>query len=65
MGFNIRYIDIDIINDYINDGLDLNDLFKSDSLIFSDEISSKVFDWNSKKMSNFDIKTKIENYENK
>lgn len=64
MSFNIRYIDIDIIKEYIDDDIDLDILFNSDSLIFVDEISSKVFEWNSKKMSKFDIKLKLKNYGN-
>lgn len=62
MGFNKRYIDLKIIEDYISNGKSLNKLFKSDALIFTDSISSEIYDWF---CDGLDIEIKLKEYESK
>lgn len=59
MSFNKRLIDKEKIISYINNGFKLNDLFNSDTIIFLDNTSSKVYDWYIKGLTENEIKTKL------
>jgi len=64
MGFNKRIIDEKSIKNCFNNNLGLTLLFKSDILILSDKISSKVYKWYMKGLTEDTIKKKL-NYERK
>lgn len=64
MGFNKRIIDEKSIKNCFNNNLSLTLLFKSDILILSDKISSKVYKWYLKGLTEDKIKEKL-NYERK
>jgi len=59
MSINKRLIDKEKITSYINNGLKLNDLFNSDTIIFLDNTSSKIYDWYIKGLTENEIKTKL------
>jgi len=64
MGFNKRIIDKKSIKNCFNNNVRLTLLFKSDMLILSDKISSKVYKWYMKGLTEDKIKEKL-NYERK
>jgi hypothetical protein len=64
MGFNKRIIDKKSITNCFNNNVRLTLLFKSDMLILSDKISSKVYKWYMKGLTEDKIKEKL-NYERK
>jgi len=43
MGFNKRYVSIETIQNQIKNKKPLKELFKADAFIFTDKISTKVF----------------------
>jgi hypothetical protein len=59
MGFNKRIIDEKSIKNCFNNNLSLTLLFKSDILILSDKISSKVYKWYMKGLTEDKIKEKL------
>lgn len=59
MGFNKRFIGKNNIETFLNGGVTLKSLFKSDALIFMDNESSKVFEWYNKGTSEEEIKVKL------
>jgi|LakMenE18May11ns_1017448.scaffolds.fasta_scaffold9763499_2 hypothetical protein len=59
MGFNKRFIDIDTINRYLDGKESLDVLFKGDAFIFMDNTASKVYGWYTKKLTDKEIKLKI------
>ena len=59
MGFNKRYISKNNIETFLNGGVTLKSLFKADALIFTDNESSKVFEWYNKGASEKEIKIKL------
>jgi hypothetical protein len=62
MSFNKKFVDYQLIEQCLNDDLTLDVLFKGDSFIFVDEISSKVYEWHSQQLPNNEIKIKLEEY---
>lgn len=65
MSFNKKLIDKEKITSYINNGLKLNDLFNSDTIIFLDNTSSKIYDWYIKGLTEDEIKSKLNKNESK
>ena len=65
MSINKRLIDEEKITSYINNGLKLNDLFNSDTIIFLDNTSSKIYDWYIKGLTEDEIKSKLNKNESK
>lgn len=61
MGFNKRFVDSEKVKKCLNENGKLKDLFRADAIIFLDEISSEVFEWYSKGMSDGEIKNKLKN----
>ncbi len=59
MGFNRRFIDIDTINRYLEGKEKLDVLFSADAFIFMDDTASKVYGWYVKKLTDEEIKLKI------
>lgn len=59
MGFQNKYVDSSLIKRYIDDNKSLKKLFKNETLIFEDKISSLVFELHSKGVSDIEIKEKI------
>ena len=59
MGFNKKIIDKKSIKNCFNNNLGLTLLFKSDMLILSDKISSKVYKWFMKGLTEDKIKEKF------
>jgi len=62
MSFNKKFVDYQLVEKCLNDNLTLDALFKTDSIILMDDVSSKVFEWYTQKMSNDEIKIKLEEY---
>lgn len=56
MGFHKRVIDKEIIQKYLNNKKDLKKLFNADALIFSDNLSSKIYDLVSDGKTNEEVK---------
>jgi hypothetical protein len=63
MGFNKRFVDFEKIKSCLKDDGNLKNLFKADNIIFLDNISSEVFEWYSKGISDKEIKIKLKIYE--
>ena len=59
MGFNKKIIDKKSIKNCFNNNLSLTLLFKSDIIILSDKVSSKVYNWYMKGLSEDKIKEKL------
>jgi hypothetical protein len=59
MGFNKRYINFNLIENYLISERGLSGLFKSDLLIFEDSKSSKIHKWFKKGLTEKQIKDKI------
>jgi hypothetical protein len=59
MSFNKRFIDKETIKHYVNSGYKLHVLFNSDTIIFLDKTSSKVYDWYISGLTEDEIKTKL------
>lgn len=62
MSFTKKFVDYQLVEKCLNDDLTLDVLFKSDAIIFMDEISSKVYEWHSQQIPNTEIKIKLEEY---
>lgn len=62
MSFTKKFVDYQLVEKCLNDNLTLDVLFKSDAIIFMDEISSKVYEWYSQQIPNTEIKIKLEEY---
>jgi hypothetical protein len=62
MGFTKKYVDYQSVQKCLNENLTLDALFKADSFIFMDDISSKVYEWYSQQIPNNEIKLKIDEY---
>ncbi len=60
MGFNKRFISEVTIKKYLSENKPLSKLFSSDSLIFTDKLSSKVFDIYNQGGSDTEIKKILE-----
>lgn len=66
MGFNKRFVDIETVNTYLSEEKNLDELFKSDALIFMDKMSSEVYNWHCNNLTRDEIKTILsENYDSR
>jgi hypothetical protein len=63
MGFNKRFVEKELIENYFKQSKPLKELFKADAFIFMDNYSSKVYDYHCDGLSDELIKTKIQEYE--
>ncbi len=59
MGFNKRFVDKVLINDFLDDKKNLQDIFKSDAIILMDDIASDTFKLYERKMDETKIKNII------
>lgn len=64
MGFQNKYISEESIHFHLSKGKTLKDLFKNDTLIFEDKLSSLVYELYSEGLSDEEIKNKIFNLKN-
>lgn len=64
MGFNKRIVDEEILMKYFEKNKPLKMLFKADSLIFMDNISSEAYDLYTMGKSDEEIKLTIKNIQN-
>jgi hypothetical protein len=62
MGFTKKYVDYQSVQKCLNDNLTLDVLFRADSFIFMDELSSMVYEWYVQRLPNNEIKLKLEEY---
>lgn len=62
MGFNKRFVGKDEITKFLNGECTLKDLFKADAVILLDETSSRVFKMYQKKITDNEIKSKLNGY---
>lgn len=56
MGFNKRFVDENLINDFLEGKQNLQDIFNSDSIILMDNIASETFKLYQKKVDETNIK---------
>jgi hypothetical protein len=59
MGFNKKFVNKKIIKTYLNNGLGLKKLFNTDTIIFLDKKSSKVYNWFNEGLSDNEINFKL------
>ena len=59
MGFNKRFVDKNIIKDFLVDKLTLQEIFNSDAIILMDNVATETFKLFQKKLDNNIIKNKI------
>lgn len=59
MGFNKRYITVDKITNYLEKNIPLKNLFNADAYILMDGASSQVLEWHQNKITDSDIKIKL------
>lgn len=59
MGFNKRYITVDKITNYLEKNIPLKNLFNADAYILMDGVSSQVLEWHQNKITDSDIKIKL------
>lgn len=64
MGFNKRFVDKVLINDFLDGKQNLQDIFKSDAIILMDDIANDTFKLYERKIDETKIKNIIkEKYE--
>ncbi len=59
MSINKRIVNFNMVINYINCNLPLNSLFNTDTLILTDDKTSKIYKWVKKGKTNEQVKSKI------